>query len=261
MFEPGADAFQGAGHQFRFFADEQQQAAEGRAGHQVLICTGAPDRVRIALMRHELEHVRQFEQNLYIMRAAEILSRTFELLAPELEGAYRGVYPYLPFEQDASARGTELARTSFGAPPMGLLAGPHASLLDTPAMSGAIDTLPTRLIGMLAIFPNDASEVVVERYPGAGSEPMAGLVALVDGLVPDLGAEILAACIMDPEITQVRERLPAVIVSSWSAALMGHSRSYESVGRAFAIAQRRAVLLATDPEARDQNLLQIQGTP
>jgi hypothetical protein len=259
-FEPGSDAFKDGRHLFRFSEAERRQAEQGRAGHQVLVYTGAPDQVLIALMRHELEHVRQFAQGIYVSRAAGILARTFQLLVePDLPGAFRGLYPYLPTEQDACARGTALARDSFGPPPLAMLASPHATLLTTASMSGDLASLPARLTGMLAIVPDLAGKAIAERYPTYAAEPMTGLAEVAQGLVPCCGGELLAACMMDPETSRVRDRLPEVIAAAWTASLLGQSKDFAPVGGAFTIVQRRATALAADPIARHALLESVQG--
>jgi hypothetical protein len=241
--EPGCDAWATCGHQYRFTAVQQQEGAVARDVHQVLVHTGAPAPVILALMRHELEHVRQHHQSLWITRASTALNRSVEVLTEDLPGAFWGVYPLLPAEQDASAAGSRLAHSRCD--PLDVLASgaEHGSLLFTERSSGLIEELPARLIGLAALFPFLFGDAVRELF-AQQADPHVAAGLLVEELLPPVGRELYAACMLDGEIARVRDGAPELIGEAWARISVIGPTAWVPVAQALAAVERRAEALA-----------------
>jgi hypothetical protein len=245
--EPACDAFETLGLRYRFFEEHRQLADAGRAGHQVLVHTGVPAPVLLALMRHELEHVRQYEQGVMIVRANEVVNRTFEVLTEHMPGAFMGLYPLLPAEQEASAQATALVRSEFGALPDELTAGPHHSLLTAEAMSGPVATLPARMIALLSLYPENSGSAFVERYT-PDAEPIPALLALAEGLLGSDGIRLLAECSQDAALRAASEALIEKIPKAWAPRAFGANADWSQVASTLSAVQAQGAQLAVGPQ-------------
>ncbi len=247
--EPGCDAWTILGMQYHFTAAEQRQAASERELHQVLVHLGAPAPVVLGLMRHELEHVRQFEQSLYVTRANTALCEEFARITADVPGAFRGLYPLLPAEQDASAAAARLVHQRFD--PLALLTvgAEHQSLLFTARSSGVPEGLPARLIGLAAIYPTLFGEAVRHLFLPQ-TAPDTAAEHLVEWLMPHIGLELYAACMLDGYISSVRDRGSDLIAEAWAGSQVLGPTAWAPVAEALEGVQRRAEALAASPSER-----------
>lgn len=247
--EPGCDAWMTLGGHYRFTAAEQQQAAVERDCHQVLVHVGASAPIVLAVMRHELEHVRQFEQSLYITRVNTALREEFARIMAGLPGAFLGLYPLLPAEQDASAASTRLVHRHFDAMTLLTVGVEHRSLLFTDRSSGVPEGLPARLIGIAAIYPVLFGEAVRELFlPQA--DPDRAACDLMKLLLPRFGEELYAACRLDRAISDARGDLVDLIAVAYAESEFVGPAAWAPVAEALGRVQRRAEDLAASRSQR-----------
>lgn len=205
--EPNCNAWEAQGHLFSFLPEHQEQALRDVAFHQVLVHDGVADEVLLGLMRHELEHARQLRQSLWIARANSGLNRAAERVFEELPQAFRGLYPWLPGERDASAAATRLVVSVFGVDIVARYARtPHGSLLGTQSRSGPYETLPQRLIGTAALWPEEFDDALNDLF-GFSTEPQRAAAELADALLGANGRIIYGACMLDSQVGEAREWL------------------------------------------------------
>jgi hypothetical protein len=256
--EPGCDAWEKLGNNYFFTPELQEQAIREQGIHQVLVHAELPDVVLLALMRHELEHVRQHVQSLWITRTSTSLNRAFERCLEPLPGAFRGLYPHLPCEQDASAAATRLAKEQFSADAVARAAAGHTTLLGTERPSGPYESLPQRLIALAALHPDLFDAAVRELFLPAVEQEQRPAQVMASGLLGDEdGPRLYAACLVDPEISRVRDRLVHAVPAAWAQSMDAGQAAWATVADDLAQVQRRGAALARDPGAQDGLLASV----
>jgi hypothetical protein len=139
--------------------------------HRVAIRDVEPERVLLGLLRHELEHARQYDQSPGLYRfmcaAEDAVSRAFyRVRPPALEGS-AAVYNALPHERDANYASSALTLEVFGPPTAEDLEGPDAQLYRETRRCDP-GTLAIRLISVCAMFPDDFAEACSGRSRTTG---------------------------------------------------------------------------------------------
>jgi hypothetical protein len=129
---PGTKAFS----EDAFPLDRDQLRAandlDARRGHRVIL-RGPPDtRATVALLRHELEHARQYDVAPQTHQFAQIvvdaLSLAFDELGLRDRPGSGTIYNLIPQELDANRAARALATALYGIPTAEELAGPHSAL-------------------------------------------------------------------------------------------------------------------------------------
>ncbi len=256
--QPGVSSFGTLGGRFPFFADHIDQARIDQPFHQILLRTGAPPHVLLGVMRHELEHLRQFLRDPAASTLGSVVAPALERSIAPLPGAYFPLYGMLPNEIDANAAATSLAVRVLGRPSETLIRGTHAPLLTTTSSSGSPELLTIRMLGVAALFQDTLAEAAYEAL--AGHWPLEEALAVILGglAIPDAG-ELFAAVLLDDGIAPLRERLPLALVSGWTLAGIT-PRGRLSVGAIFGAARGRAMRVAADPVLRSRALAALQRT-
>jgi len=118
-----------------------------RDRHRIVVFTGASEYEVAALMRHELEHVRQ---QIRLGDSSETLllvqERTTDVLS-DVYGARLGsarLYNLIPMEWDANAAGAAFVASTYGDVAKAVSSGEHAQLFRKTARPGSLEDLGLR---------------------------------------------------------------------------------------------------------------------
>lgn len=134
-----------------------------RSSHRIGIATRVPDVVLLGCLRHELEHVRQYDESDPLRLTYRMQPILAEALARAFPGRGLGVnYQLIPHEHDAHVAATALVRREHGRVPDELVAGTHRPLLDTDSLP--VDGLPlaVRSMALAALVPDEVNAVLAE---------------------------------------------------------------------------------------------------
>lgn len=114
--EPGACAWEIAGAEgFDFVHEQQMRSFENTAIYEVLTFDGYTERAQLAVLRHELEHVRQYRQSMYLLRASTAIRVGLTTTLCDHRTIAGSLYIAMPTERAADQAGRRLAVATFGA--------------------------------------------------------------------------------------------------------------------------------------------------
>jgi hypothetical protein len=185
-------------------------SASRRPLHRVFVRDFSSPRVALGMLRHELEHARQFERSSAVYRAMSFardgLAREFEVREPPSRDGSACLYNLLPAEEDANRAAARLTASVFGPPSEAELESTDGPLFRD---QGPVDpdSLALRALIFMALFPDGVAWVA-----GMREEPLGDLLAHL-GVDAPRAWEILAA---DPEPAafgrEALARCPAQVV-------------------------------------------------
>lgn len=170
--------------------------------HRIGVVTRVPEAALLGILRHELEHVRQYESSDELKLTYRMQPVLAEALGRALPGPASGVnYQLIPHEHDAHVASSALVRRQGLPVPAELLAGTHRPLFDTEPLP--VDALPlgVRAMAFAALFPDEVREVLGEW--GVGVASVCGHVGVDFARWNDvaLSADVMAAARRARELT------------------------------------------------------------
>jgi hypothetical protein len=184
------DSFQGAFHlhpgsfavyegRFPFTRSQLEDAnrADHRDMHRIAIRDTPEEPTAVVLLRHELEHARQFRHAplvyAFVQVAQDALSLAFESVEPAALAGSATLYNVLPHETDANCAAAACARKLFGNDVSASRgSGPYGQLFRD-AEPPSLPTLATRLVAFCALFP---------QYAERAAARQGGIVSAIDRL-------------------------------------------------------------------------------
>jgi hypothetical protein len=189
------DSFQGAFHlhpgsfavhegRFPFTRSQLEDAnrADHRDLHRIAI-RDTPDKpTAVVLLRHELEHARQYRYApplyAFFQIAQDALSLAFEDVEPAALAGSATLYNVLPHETDANRAAAACARKLFGDDiSVSRNRGPYGQLFRD-AAAPSLSTLAMRLVAFCALFP---------QYAERAAARQGGIVSAIDRMAePEL---------------------------------------------------------------------------
>jgi hypothetical protein len=187
--EPGSCACEAevAGFKFPFRVEEMERSLASRDVYEILIYSGFPPRAQLAVLRHELEHVRQFGLSLYLLRASTAILEG--LLANVPNALARSLYIALPTERAADAAGRRLSRAALGPATEADRGRGHDVLLLGPDDGPSDAEIRWRMLANLMVLPVWTADAAIACFCLQLSREEA-LANLADGLCPDEGPGI-----------------------------------------------------------------------
>jgi hypothetical protein len=202
--EPGSSAWEVAAYEFPFFAPQADRSRAHRDVYEVLAYAGFSDRAQLAVLRHELEHVRQWRLALYLLRASTAIQRGLVEHLPLVVA--RSLYIALPTERAADAAGRRLAVASLGPPTADELGCGNDVLLFGPDDAPSDDEIRWRMLANVMILPVYTADAAIACFE---LEAERGVVLgdLADGLCPDEGRGIAERLRSDEGFQGARRRL------------------------------------------------------
>jgi hypothetical protein len=180
--------------------------------HRIAAFVEYPPAVLLGLLRHELQHARQwrFDQTAYTAGepVADMLSRV---------RAYTGagassVYNLLPLERDANFAAFSLVRQHFGAVSQVELVNEHGQLLDFDRSWALTESLSSHTIEAAALHPNEFEE--------ACRESRDDLASTLRALHPN-GPAVWQQLRSDDELSERRAAFPSAVPSATEIAAAG----------------------------------------
>ena len=161
---------------FVYKAGDSKLLHDARDRHVVLVDDRLPRRILVLLLRHEAEHVAQFEAS---AEAAEFALRLSNGLPPE--SGWRWFHGAMPHERDADAAAARLARDLELEPTDDELLGKHRSLFIVPWPSPDPLNLPLRLLAFSLFFPQDFERGCARNHPCPAVDPDVVANAMIPG--------------------------------------------------------------------------------
>jgi hypothetical protein len=174
------DSFQGAFHlhpgsfavyegRFPFSRSQLEDAnrVDHRDLHRIAIRDTPDELTAVALLRHELEHARQFRHAppvyAFVQVAQDALSLAFEDIEPATLVGSAMLYNVLPHETDANRAAAVCAQKLFGSDiSVSRGRGPYGQLFRD-AESPSLSTLAMRLVAFCALFPQHAERAAARQ--------------------------------------------------------------------------------------------------
>lgn len=213
--------------------------------YRVVCWLGLPDPVVRAVLRHELEHARQWKWGggLATFQLALAERDTMDFVGYANLPANGQTYNLVPIELDANGAASRFVRRSEGAEAAdeyALSVDPGLFRLRPPPEP--LETLPLRVLCHGAVWPDDVAQFLSSFGPP--------LALLLDRLLPD-GREIWRSLRADDELVELRQRVTEVRPTAKSI------EQAESLETAWA-PTKAAVLAAAD---RARELVGLDRTP
>jgi hypothetical protein len=202
--EPGSSAWDVAANEFPFLAQQADRSRTNRDIYEVLAYDGFSDRAQLAVLRHELEHVRQRRLARYLLRASTAIRHGLVAHLPRVVA--HSLYIALPTERAADAAGRRLAVATLGPPTAAEAGRGNDVLLFGPDDGPSEDEIRWRMLANVLILPAytaDAAKACFEL--DFEREVMLG--DLADGLCPDVGRGIAERLLNDYGFQGARRRL------------------------------------------------------
>ena len=209
--EPGLCAWELAGEEFPFSAEDVERSRGTSEGWQILIFADPDPHVALAIMRHELEHVLQHRQNPNLLLVTEALAQGLERYLDPGSLAFRALYAAIATERAADAAGRQLALRCLGPVPEQLRDGMHKTLLFEPTPGPLASELPTRMIGELALMGDIAACGAIGNLFDVDVTAADAIESLADYLLEGSGPALYDALNRDSRITRLREELASQI--------------------------------------------------
>jgi hypothetical protein len=209
--EPGACAWEIAGAEgFDFVHEQQMRSFENTAIYEVLTFDGYTDRAQLAVLRHELEHVRQYRQSMYLLRASTAIRVGLTTNLRDHRTIVGSLYIAMPTERAADQAGRRLAVAKFGAAPDSERGANHDVLLlfgrdDGPA--GA--ELAWRMVANLMFLPTYSGQAAIKCFDIPFEDAGRAVLALAELMWPGKGGSFASALAGDSGFQQARRRLDA----------------------------------------------------
>jgi hypothetical protein len=203
--EPGSSAWEVAAYEFPFVAQQADRSRANCEVYEVLAYAGFSDRSQLAVLRHELEHVRQRRLALYLLRASTAIQRGL-IAAPLPTLVARSLYIALPTERAADAAGRHLAIEALGPPTADEAGKGHDVLLFGPDDGPSEEEIRWRMLANMMILPASTADAAIACFKvNATREAVLG--DLADGLCPDEGRELAERLLRDQRFQTARQRL------------------------------------------------------
>ncbi len=208
--EPGACAWEIAGAEgFDFVHEQQMRSFKNTAIYEVLTFDGYTDRAQLAVLRHELEHVRQYRQSIHLLRASTAIRVGLTTNLPDHRTIVGSLYIAMPTERAADQAGRRLAVATFGAAPDSERGANHDMLLfgrdDGPA--GA--ELAWRMVANLMFLPTYSGQAAIKCFGLPFEDAGRAVLALAELMWPGAGGSFASALAGDSGFQQARSRLVA----------------------------------------------------
>lgn len=208
--EPVACAWEIAGAEgFDFVHEQQMRSFENTAIYEVLTFDGYTERAQLAVLRHELEHVRQYRQSVYLLRASSSIHVGLETNLRDHRTIVGSLYIAMPTERAADEAGRRLAVAAFGAAPESERGANHDVLLFGRDDGPASTELAWRMIANLMFLPNWSGKGVIMVFDLPFSDAGRAIGELAEEVWPGKGRAFAIALLNDPGFQQARRRLVA----------------------------------------------------
>jgi hypothetical protein len=193
---------------------EEQRATFNSAGvrdtHRIAVFTHVDPRVLSALLRHELQHVRQFRSH----RQAYCHTDLANGVLGNVYGSRNGSGALLnaaPLEQEANLAASRYLRSLDGEPTADELAGLHATVLGQVDLPWGEDDLPAETLAFLALHPDELETVLPPGQDAA---------TFIARLHPDT-ARLWQRLRDDPELQERRASFHDLVPSDEAIAAAG----------------------------------------
>ena len=180
--------------------------------HRVAIYVHNDDRVLLAMMRHELEHVRHAEASRAVYNVAEIVYRSLDLVyGPVGLAGSRAVYNAVPTEREANGASARLVADRFGEVDDVVRYGDHGVLLREPPPEPRAP-LRRRLLAFASLHPAAFEQAVAAR-----GHDLNNALNILDSR----GARLWPRLLADSAVGDARQRVQAAIPTAAAVAAAG----------------------------------------
>jgi hypothetical protein len=158
---------------------DRQSANAARGAFRIVVDTREKDPILLwALVRHELEHCRQYQRyGTSLSQLGHAIDETLERLHGRVPGVYT-LYNVMPSESDANAAASGFARRTFGSDACDRLLSDDWAVLIQQQSPAAIDDVGLRQVCFAAVHAQALKQSA--RLGPAGIKP------LLDALAPDI---------------------------------------------------------------------------
>jgi hypothetical protein len=202
--EPGSSAWDVAAYEFPFLAQQADRSRANREVYEVLAYDGFSDRAQLAVLRHELEHVRQQRLERYLLRASTAIQYGIVAHLPRVVA--HSLYIALPTERAADAAGRRLAVATLGPPTPNEAGRGNDVLLFGPDDGPSEDEIRWRMLANVLILPAYTADAAKACF-ALDFDRGVMLGDLADGLCPDVGRGIAERLLSDDGFQDARRRL------------------------------------------------------
>jgi hypothetical protein len=208
--------------------------------HRVALYIHRDERVVLAMMRHELEHVCQAEASRALYETAEIVHASLgPVYGPVGLAGSRSVYNVVPIEREANRASARLVRKRFGRPEHALRYGEHGVLFREPPKEPRAP-LGRRLLAFASLHPLAFEQTVAAR--GHNVDP--ALNTLDAG-----GSRLWPRLVSDQRMVEARRRMQAAIPTAAAVAAAGArpAAAWDALVAELRAGERRALQMIAPP--------------
>lgn len=205
--EPGATGWEVEGRRFHFMPEQQERSFANRGIYEVLTYAEYAERAQLAVLRHELEHVRQYRHSEFLLRASTAIKGGLEDHLGNVPALLGSLYIALPTERAADQAGRRLAVSILG-PPRTHERGTGHDVLLFGADDGPPDSeIAPRMVTNLMLLPVWTGESAVRRFELPITEWNRAVLGLAELLCPGEAEAFVAAVEADGSFEAARQLL------------------------------------------------------